>query len=268
MISLGRKDFPARKNDLAQALDDAAHRFVEKPGSIVDLRARVFPYVDEITINLDGAILDPSPPKLTVAEGETARAFETATITSTGRKVSVRGVPINLRMEMQDVIFDKGFDANGDALLILRKVREGQLVISAAQLELEQAIVRIVGGKARLYAIELEQVRVAMRARGPRSLAADIHVQAKKFFGRAKIDIYVQFDITDEFVAKISQLNCKGDGKLGSFACTTLRPVFESVLEKSFPLKSLPLLGDLQLRDIHLAVTDTVDLTVDFGRGD
>src|SRR5262249_30240271 len=268
MISLGRKDFPARKNDLAQALDDAAHRFVEKPGSIVDLRARVFPYVDEITINLDGAIVDPSPPKPAVAEGETARAFETTAVTSTGRKVSVRGVPINLRMEMQDVIFDKGFDANGDALLILRKVREGQVVISASQVELEQALVRIVGAKARSYAIELEQVRLAMRARGPRSLAAEIHVQAKKFFGRAKIDIYVQFDITDEFVAKISQLNCKGDGKLGSFACSTLEPLFKSVLEKSVPLKSLPVLGALQLRDIHLAVADTVDLTVDFGEGD
>jgi hypothetical protein len=36
-------------------------------------------------------------------------------------------------------------------------------------------------------------------------------------------------------------------------------------MEKSFPLKSLPLIGELQLRDIHVAVADTVDLTVDFG---
>lgn len=61
MISLGRKDFPARKGELADALDDALHRFVEKPGLIVDLRSRVFPYVDEIAINLDNAILDSSP---------------------------------------------------------------------------------------------------------------------------------------------------------------------------------------------------------------
>ena len=167
-------------------------------------------------------------------------------------------------MEMGDVVFDKGFDANGDAVLILRKAREGQLVISASQLKLEEAITRIGGEKARLWGIELERIRLAMRARGRSSLAADIQIWAKKFFARAKIDIYAQLDVTEEFVVKISQLKCKGDGKLGSFACAALQPLFQRVLEKSFSLESIPL-GEIQLRDIHVAVADTVELTVDFG---
>jgi hypothetical protein len=265
MLSLGRKDFPSPRGDLAEALDDALHRFVEKPGPIVDLRSRVFPLVDEIRINLDGAIVDSSPPPSAKVEGETSRAFEAALVNLNGRKVSVRGVPFNVRMEMHDVIFDKGVDTNGEAALALHKVREGQLVISAAQLDLEGAIVRIAGERARLYGVEFEQVRLFMRARGRRSLAADIQVQAKKFFARAKVDIYVQLDISNEFVAKISQFKCKGDGKLGSFACATLQPLFEQLLEKSFPLNSLPFVGKLRLRDIHVAVADTVDITVDFG---
>jgi hypothetical protein len=66
-------------------------------------------------------------------------------------------------------------------------------------------------------------------------------------------------------VVKIAQIKCKGDGKLGSFVCTTLQPMFARVMEKSFPLNSFPLLGEIQLRDVHVAVADTVDLTVDFG---
>ena len=264
MISLGRKDFPSPRGDLAEALDDALHRFVEKPGPIVDLRSRVFPLVDEIRINLDGAIVDSSPPPLAKAEGETARAFETSLVSANGRRIAVLGVPIDLRMEMHDVIFDKGSDLNGDAVLILRRAREGQFVISSGQLDFEEAIVRIAGERARLYGIELEQVRLALRARSRRSLAADLHVQAKKFFARAKIDIYIQVDISTEFVVKISQLKCKGDGKLGSFACATLQPLFQRLLDKSLSLKSIPL-GEIQLRDIHVAVADTVDLTVDFG---
>ncbi len=267
MISLGRKDFPSPRGDLAEALDDAMHRFIEKPGAIVELRSRVFPLVDEIRINLDGAMVDASPP-LAKVEGEPSRAFEAALVTLNGRRVSVCGVPFNLRMEMHDVIFDKGVDAKGEAVLALHKVREGQLIISGGQLDLEGAIVRIAGERARLYGIELEQMRLFMRARGRRSLAADMQIRAKKFFARAKIDIYTQLDISNEFVARISQLKCKGDGKLGSFACATLQPLFQRLLEKSFPLKSLPFLGDLHLRDIHVAVGDTVDLTLDFGRGD
>jgi hypothetical protein len=267
MIPLFRKLFPSHKADLTEALDEALHRFVEKPGTIVDLRARVFPYIDLIAINLDGGIVDPSPPAMAPAEGETGRAFECAKINVSGRRISVGGVPLDLRTEMRDVVCDWGYDTSAEAVLILRSAREGQLVISGAQLALEESIKRIVGAKARLYGIALEQVRLAMRARGRRSLAADISVVAKKFFARAKIDIYVQLDITNEFVVKISQLKCKGDGKLGSFACSTLQPMFERVMEKSFPLRSIPFLGEIQLRDIHVAVADTVDLTVDFGSG-
>src|SRR5205823_957507 len=110
MISLGRKDFPSPRGDLAEALDDALHRFVEKPGQIVDLRSRVFPLVDEIRINLDKAIIDSAPPPLANAEGETSLAFETSLVSASGRRISVRGVPADLRLEMRDVIFDKGSD--------------------------------------------------------------------------------------------------------------------------------------------------------------
>lgn len=264
MIPLFRKLFPSHKTDLIEALDEALHRFVEKPGPIVDLRSRVFPYIDLIGINLDGAIVDLTPPPLKQAEGETGRAFETNIVNVTGRRISVGGVPLDLRMEMRDSVWDWGYDANAEAVLILRSARDGHLVISAVQLELERAIIRIAGERARLYGIDLEKIRLFMRARGRRSIAADIQIQAKKFFARAKIDVYAQLDISNDFVAKISQIKCKGDGKLGSFACATLQPFFQRLLEKSFSLKAIPL-GDIQLRDIHVAVADSVELTVDFG---
>ena len=264
MLPFFRKDFPSAKDDLIQALEQALRRFVPKSGQIVDLRARVFPYVDEIAINLDGVKFDAAPPPFASAEGETKQAFETALVTIRGRQISVRGVPLDLRMELRDVIFHKGADANGDVVLVVHEARDGVLVLSASQLGLEEAIARIGGARARLYGIDLEQVRLAMRARGHRSLAADIQIQAKKFFARAKINIYAQLDIDGDFVAKISQLKCKGDGKLGSFACGTLQPFFTRITEKFLPLKSIAL-GQIQLRDIHVVVADTVELTIDFG---
>src|SRR5438105_8490549 len=264
MLSLFRKDFPSPRADLAQALDAALHRFVQKSGPIVDLRSRVFPLVDELRINLDGAKLDSPSPPLAKVEGGTALAFETAVVNVRGRNISVRGVLLNLRMEMHDVLFHKGADANGDAVLVIHQAREGQLVISAAQLNLEEAIGRLGGEKARLWGVDLEQVRLAMPARSRRSLATDIKIQAKEFFARTNLDIYAQLDISNEFIVKVSELRCKGDGKLGSFACAALQPLFARTTEKSFPLKSLPL-GGVQIHDVHVAVTDTVEITIDFG---
>src|SRR5437588_12275169 len=108
MIPLGRKDVPSPRQDLAQALDTALHRFVQKSGRIVDLRSRVFPLVDEVRINLDGAKFDSPPPPTAKVEGETTLAFETARVTVSGRNISVRGVPIDLRKDMRDVVFHKG----------------------------------------------------------------------------------------------------------------------------------------------------------------
>src|SRR5438132_8653371 len=109
MIPLGRKDVPSPKNDLAQALEAALHRFVQKSGRIVDLRSRVFPLVDELRINLDGAKLD-SPPPLAKVEGGTAPGFDAAALNVSGRNISVRGIRMDLRMEMRDVAFHKGTD--------------------------------------------------------------------------------------------------------------------------------------------------------------
>src|SRR5437016_13219808 len=108
MIPLGRKDVPSPKNDLAQALDAALHRFVQKSGRIVDLRSRVFPLVDELRINLDGAKFDSPTPPLAKVEGESKPASEAALVTASGCHVSVHGVAIHLRMEPRAVVFQNG----------------------------------------------------------------------------------------------------------------------------------------------------------------
>ena len=104
----------------------------------------------------------------------------------------------------------------------------------------------------------------ALRARGARSVAANVRLQARKFLFRANVDISGQLDITDDFVAKVSQLKCRGDGAIGSFACGLLEPHLKRLDGHSFPLMSLPL-GEVQLHDVRITVADTVEITADFG---
>jgi hypothetical protein len=264
MIPLGRAPFPSSKHELTRALDEALRSFVHKPGPIVDVRARVFPYLDEIAINFDGAQFDSRPPSLSPAVGETKPAFEAAVVRVSGRNISMQGAPLNLQIEARDLVFHRGEDANGQPVLVVQKARDGHIVISAAQLDLENAILELGGRTARQHGIVIDQVRLAMRARGPRSLAADIRVQAHKLLLRAKIDVYAQLDIGEDFVARISQLKCKADGAIGSRACSVLDPYLRQWEGKSFPLNSLSL-GETQLRDVRVAVADTVEITVDFG---
>ena len=267
MFQLRSKIFPQSASDFERALDESLRQYTRKDGPIVTASSRVFPYFDQIAINLDGGQFDSGLPAPVPAIGETKEACEAAVVSVSARSVRIQDVPANVLLEARDVVFHKGEDENGDVLLIVRRAREGHIVISAAQLDLENAIGKMASEQAGRKGVSVENVRLALRARGARSLAADITLQARKFLLRAKIDIYGQLDITDDFVAKISHLKCKGDGALGSIACSALEPHLQRLNGSTFPLMSLPL-GEIQLRDIRIAVADTVDITADFGSSD
>jgi hypothetical protein len=264
MIALHCTQFLSSKDELAQAIERALRGFAQKSDPLVNVRSRVFPYLDEIAINFDGAQFDSLPAAPPVVVGETKVACEAAVVTLSARNVSVRGVPLNLSMEARDVVFHQGRDGNSEVVLITHKMRDGQIVVSATQPDLENAIVEIGGREARPHGIAIEQVRLTMRACGARSIAADIEIRARKFLLRAKIDISVQLDIDDDFVMKISQLKCKSHGAIGSLACGALEPYFRQLEGRALSLKSLSP-GKIELRDIRIAVANNVELIVDFG---
>jgi hypothetical protein len=262
MIPLNRKQFPSSKADLAEALEQAAHRFIPKDGQLTELHSRVFPYIDEIAFNFDGARFDSAPPPFPKLDGNTSAAFEAGTLSLSARNIAIRGIPLNLRLEAHGLDLHRGQDENGDSLLVIHRVRDGILSVSFAQLDFENAIEKIAREQSR--GLTIDRVRMAMRARGPRSIAVDVHIEARKLLFRARIDISGQIDISDDFVIHASNLKCKSDGGIGAIACTALAPVFRDLEEKRFSLSSLPL-GNVRVRDVRVTVADTVEITADFG---
>lgn len=264
VIPLHRKQFPNSKADLAEALNASLSEYVHKAEPMVAVYARVFPYLDEIAINFDGAQIEPRLPVFPKPVGETRSAVEAAVVTLSGRHIRLQSAPINLHLEARDVVFHQGRDENGDAILLVHEVRRGHLTVSTAHADLETAIRTIAEQEAKKRGIEIEQTRVSLRARGARSLALEVRLQARKFMFRAKIEISGQIDIDEHFNAKISNLKCRGEGTIGSVACGAIDPVLKQVDGKSFSLLSLPL-GEIKLRDIRITVADTIEVTADFG---
>jgi hypothetical protein len=245
-------------------MEEGLRHYVHKTGTLVTVSARVFPYLDEIAINLDGAKLDskaPAPPEVV---GETKLSCEAALVTVSGRHLAIKKAPLNLQLSASDVVFHQGRDGNGEALLLVNSLRNGHFKASIAQLELENAIREMAQAEAAKHGISIEETRVSMRARGPRSIAVDVRLRARKFLFRANIDVSGQADIDGQFNATVSNLKCRGDGTVGSIACGLLEPHLRRLEKQQFPLMSLPL-GEVQLRDVRIAVSDTVEITAEFG---
>jgi head-tail adaptor len=246
-------------------MNDSLRRYVRNVSDpIVTISARVFPYLDEIAINFDGAELDSALPTLVTPVGETRQACEAASVSIRGRRVSIQGAPLNLQLTANDLVFDQGRDEKGEALLLVRSVRNGHFAVSVTQLDLENAIRQMAEREGAQQGITIEETRVSLRARGARSIAADIRLQARKFLFRANIDISGQVDIDESFNARVSNLKCRGEGTVGSVACGMLEPHLKRLAERRFSLMSLPL-GEIKMRDVRISVADTVEVTAEFG---
>jgi len=207
VIPLFRNQFPSSKAELAEALNDALGRYVKKEsGPLVTVSARVFPYLDEIAVNLDGAELASSFPVVSKLIGETKSAIEAGLLNLGGRDFKVRGIPFNLQMAANSVVMHSGRDESDQAVLVPQSVRSGHVAIAVSQQDLEKAIGELAREQGAKHGIAVEDVRIALRARGVRSISADIHLRARKFLLRTEMDVSGQLEIDHAFDAQISNL--------------------------------------------------------------
>lgn len=264
MLPLLRKEFPASKDELAQALENSLRQLLGSRQPLVSVQARAFPFFDEIAVNLDNIKLDSLPRLNAPISGNTRFACEAGLMTIAARNLRLQGTPLDARLEARGVVFDQAQDGNDELMLTVKRIREGYLQISIAQLDLENVLGEIARREGGKVGIAVEGLRLALRARGPRSVSADIRFQAGKFLLRARIDISARIDVDEDMVARVFDLKCKGDGAVGSLACGAIGAHLSRLEGRTFPLMSLPL-GEVQLRDVRIAVADTVQITADFG---
>jgi hypothetical protein len=264
VIPLSKNQVPSSKGELAEALNEAVARFVKKPGTLVTVHARVFPYLDEIAVNLDGAELNPALPAFSKIAGETREACEAGLLSLTGRGLKLRGLPFHFGMTARDVVIHSGQDEAGRTVLVPQSVRSGQVVLAAFQQDLEKALGALAAEEGAKHGIAIEDVRIALRARGVRSISADIHLRARKFLLRTEMDVSGQIEIDDAFEAKISNLKCRATGAIGSVACGVVQPYLDRMEGRSLSLMTLPF-SEMQLRDVRVTVADTIEITADFG---
>ena len=97
--------------------------------------------------------------------------------------------------------------------------REGQIEISANVSELETAIAQLAKREAAEHGVTMEDVRLNFREAGPRALETEANVRARKMFLSTTIRITGRLEIDEQLTATISNLNCTGDGAIGSMAC-------------------------------------------------
>src|SRR5262249_27034140 len=109
---------------------------------------------------------------------------------------------------------------------------------------------------ATLTDIKLEVARL-----GDRSLSLSVRAAAKKFMMSGVVHLTARVDVTDDLRARLSQLDCRGEGVAGAVAAGFLKPKIKEYDNRDFPLAALSF-ASMRLRDVRITSTDPIRIEV------
>ncbi|MDQ6808217.1 MAG: hypothetical protein M3Z64_02145 [Verrucomicrobiota bacterium] len=264
MFPLFTKTFPASTAELTAALNKSLERIFILLAAPVSARGDGYPSLEQIAISLDGAQLRPDPPRPAVARGETAPALQVAEFKMSGRGLSFAGATADLNFGAENLRLNSGRSAAGDIVLVLQSATNGQVRVATTKAALENIIAQVAKAEAGKHGVTIDGVRLNLQADGPRAVAAEVQLRAKKLFLSASIRITAHLALDENLNAKLSGLRCEGDGAIASVACGVLAPHLQKLDGREFALMALPL-GEIRLRDMRLVVGDEIAVTAEFG---
>jgi len=267
MFPLKTNSFPATSGELARLLNQSLGELFVLKGDPVSLREVSYPHLATLEISLDGAQLRDKPPGPPSVSGETRPALRVDAFRVEGTSMAVGPASIDFRLTASDVQLGQANDRQGQIVLLLQNAAEGRVEISALVADLEGLISEVAKTEAGRHGVSVDGVELDLRSQSPRSLAAEVRLRAKKLFVSASLRITGQLDLDEELNARISGLDCAGDGAIASVACGVLNPHLQKMEGRVFPLMSLPL-GDVRLHDVRLAVGNKLSVTAEFGSAD
>ena len=264
MFPLKIATLPSSASALEHSLNESLRQLFIVLNDPVALRGASYPRLEELSVSLDGAQLRGQPPPIPSLSTKPTPALDVDSLNINASALSIGPAAIDLSLSATAVALHQARDSGGNVLLLLHNAAKGHIAISAAPSDLEALIAEIAKTEAGKHGVTIDSVQLILRSKSSRSLAAEVRLRAKKLFLSASIRITGQLDLDEELNARISGLDCTGDGAIASVACGVLKPHLQKIDGREFPLMSLPL-GEVRLRDVQLAVGDRLSVTAQFG---
>lgn len=264
MFPLNATTLPATAPDLAYAINHSLRGVFALARDPVEVRDLSYPHLAAINVSLDGAKLPDRPPAIPSLVAEPAPALTVGSFNASGRGLSIGPAALDFALTATGVELYQAKDQANQIVLLLHNAAQGRIEASVSKSDLEALIAEVAKTEAGKHGVNIDSVELSLRSQSPRSLAAEVRLRAKKLFLSASLRITGQLDLDEALNARLSGLDCTGDGAIASVACGVLKPHLEKLNGRQFPLMSLPL-GEVRLRDVRLAVGEKLSVSAEFG---
>jgi len=255
MFVLSRNELPETSNALAVALEEAVREVASGAKPTIMVRGRDLGRLDEIVVDLSGAVIDPEHRPVIPKLSKTEPAILVHKLSVSASPVKVLGSKLIFNLVGSNVQFNQARTADGKVLLILHQASSGEMRVVMAREQLERLIAKIAAMAAAEQGVTIDNVQVDLRSCATRTLEVKVALTVRKFLFRANLCLSGTIAITDDLHATASGLRCEGDGTLAALVCAAITPQFSRMEERAFPLSALPI-GEIRVNELAIAVDD------------
>jgi hypothetical protein len=269
MFPLSGKDYPKSAEELRSAINDSLADVFALPReeaavSVLDGGAK-YPAIKVLKVDLDDAAVSAGkPPPKPLGAGKRKPGPQVQKLELSARPIRYEKAKLHLQLNASDVKFDFDRDKRGRPLLVLRDARQGKVDIRISKTDLKTLLAEVASVAAQRQGVTVQDMDVALEPAGPRSIAADVRVQARKLLLRGVVNVRGQLDLDEQFNATLSGLTCTGEGVIGSAAAGFIQQKIREFEGWTISLMAFSL-GDVSLRDLKIDVRKDVHVTAAFG---
>ena len=255
MFILSRNELPQTSDELAVALEEGVREFASGVKPMIIVRGAHLHRLDEITVDLSGAVIDPQHRPVMPKLSGTEPAIAVRTFSVSATPIKVLGSELAFHFDASNVQLHQARASDGKMLLTLHQAGSGEVRVAIARDELERLIAEIAAIAAAKQGVSIDNVQVDLTSHARRRLEARVMVSVRKLFFRTSLRLFGTVTVTEDLNAIISGLRCEGDGTLAALVCAAIRSHFSRMEERAFPLSALPM-GEVRVNDLAVTVDD------------
>ncbi len=262
MLPLSGTDFPDSSPTLAAALA----RGLENHGvtvRTVQAEGGAFPAIETLRLDLTGANITRDL-KLSHESAPASAEIRVANLSLIAAPLLLENTPVQFDLHATHATLALSRNSDGQILLTPTSVADGTLTVATARIDLERLAHSLISEAAGKQGIQIKETRLGFTQITARAVGFKAEISAKMFVMSAKIAVTGKLEIDDKLEARISNLGCTGEGMIASAANALLKPHFQRLEGRTFPLLAIRL-GEISLRDFAIIAGETLQIRAHFG---
>src|SRR5947209_7556758 len=269
MFPLSGKDFPQNAEELASGIRDALADVLKfsKKSDPVTVSGGSFPAIKQVKVDLSGAQISiKEPPPQPKPKGKRQPGITVDQLQVQADPICYEKSKATFNLSATGLKFDFAHDQRGNAMLVLTDAKDGNVEVKITKSDLQSLLMTAASTAAKQQGATIQDLQVNLESDGPRSIAADVRVKARKLVVSGTVNVKGKVDVDDNMVATLSDLSCTGEGMIGGVVATFLQGKLKSYDGKRIPLMAFSM-GDVALRDLKISTKGAIQVSAEFGRG-